>query len=54
MSATFEDLRHWIIEAVKSISTDQLIWVYHKVEYHFNACHSTPGAYVKCIQVEQP
>lgn len=54
MPVNLEDLSHRIVEAVKSISTDQLIWVYHEVEFHFDVCHSAPGAHFECIQVEQP
>lgn len=49
MPDTLEDLRHRIIDAVNSITRDQLIRVWQELGYRFDICRVTHGAHIECI-----
>ncbi|KAJ4443843.1 hypothetical protein ANN_05630 [Periplaneta americana] len=50
LPATLQDLRHRIVEAVNSITRDQLILVWQEMDHRFDVCRATHDAHVECLQ----
>lgn len=54
MPNSLEDLKHRIVEAVRSVTPDQLICVWREIDYRFDVCRATRGAHVECLKPENP